>query len=79
MNIEMNETYARDTSTVWEHEIISSASDLKEWIKYEGAKYPKRTLVGVFPLTENDAIFKYQKRLRKTEYYLNTGKNGCTI
>ena len=43
MNIEMNETYARDTSTVWEHEIISSASDLKEWIKYEGAKYPKRT------------------------------------
>ena len=35
MNIEMNETYARDTSTVWEHEIISSAS-----------KYPKRTLVG---------------------------------
>ena len=31
MNIEMNETYARDTSTVWEHEIISSASDLKEW------------------------------------------------
>ena len=22
MNIEMNETYARDTSTVWEHEII---------------------------------------------------------
>lgn len=46
MNIEMNETYARDTSTVWEHEIISSASDLKEWIKYEGAKYPKRTLVG---------------------------------
>ena len=29
---------------------------------------------GVFPLTENDAIFKYQKRLRKTEYYLNTGK-----
>lgn len=75
MNIEMNETYARDTSTVWEHEIISSASDLKEWIKYEGAKYPKRTLVGgVFPLTENDAIFKYQKRLRKTEYYLNTGK-----
>ena len=36
MNIEMNETYARDTSTVWEHEIISSASDLKEWIKYEG-------------------------------------------
>ena len=75
MNIEMNETYARDTSTVWEHEIISSASDLKEWIKYEGAKYPKRTLVGgVFPLTENDAIFKYQKRLRKTEYYLNTEK-----
>ena len=48
MNIEMNETYARDTSTVWEHEIISSASDLKEWIKYEGAKYPKRTLVGVY-------------------------------
>lgn len=46
MNIEMNETYARDTSTVWEHEIISSVSDLKEWIKYEGAKYPKRTLVG---------------------------------
>ena len=42
----MNETYARDTSTVWEHEIISSASDLKEWIKYDGAKYPKRTLVG---------------------------------
>ena len=42
----MNETYARDTSTVWEHEISSSASDLKEWIKYEGAKYPKRTLVG---------------------------------
>ena len=42
----MNETYARDTSTVWEHEIISSASDSKEWIKYEDAKYPKRTLVG---------------------------------
>lgn len=76
MNIEMNETYARDTSTVWEHEIISSASDLKEWIKYEGAKYPKENISGGgdFRLTENDAIFKYQKRLRKTEYYLNTGK-----
>ena len=46
LNREMNETYARDTSTVWEHKIINSASDLKEWIKYEGARYPKRTLVG---------------------------------
>ena len=39
----------------------------------------KIAVVMVFPLTENDAIFKYQKRLRKTEYYLNTGKNGCII
>ena len=77
MKRDLNETYARDTSTVWEHNLINSAADLKEWIKYEADKYPKRTFVGgVFPLTENDAIFKYQKRLRKTEYYLNTGKKA---
>ena len=77
MKRDLNETYARDTSTVWEHNLINSAADLKEWIKYEADKYPKRTFVGgVFPITENDAIFKYQKRLRKTEYYLNTGKKA---
>ena len=75
MKREVDATYSRDKSTVWEHSIIRSYSDLREWISYEANKYPKRSLVGgVFPLTENDAIFKYQKRLRITEYYLNTGK-----
>lgn len=46
MKREVDATYSRDKSTVWEHSIIRSYSDLREWISYEANKYPKRSLMG---------------------------------
>lgn len=60
---------------IWKHEVIDSKSKLNDWLMYESTKYAARTKVGgVIPLSEQDFILKYQKRLRLTEYYLNTNK-----
>lgn len=56
------------------HKIIESRADLKDWLKYEKSKYKRVTpLYGLGLLTEQDAIWKYQRRLRITEYHQNTG------
>ncbi|MBR5295924.1 MAG: serine acetyltransferase [Clostridia bacterium] len=57
------------------HKMIENRADLKDWLKYEKSKYKRVTfLYGLGLLTEQDAIWKYQRRLRITEYYQNTGK-----
>lgn len=57
-------------------ERINSKKDLIEWIKYESKKYPTcgRGIRKIFPITEADILKKHQVILRKTEYFLNTGK-----
>ena len=58
----------------YHHDIISSKSDLKSWLRYEKKKYTSVTpLYALGILTEQDAIWKYQRRLRITEYHKNTG------
>ena len=60
----------------YKHDIIKSHSDLKAWLSYEKKKYAVRTPLGtILPMTEQDAIWKYQRRLRVTEYHQNTGHN----
>ena len=54
------------------HKIIESRADLKDWLKYEKSKYKRVTpLYGLGLLTEQDVIWKYQRRLRITEYHHN--------
>ena len=65
------------SSEEWKHEIIRSKQDLKEWLACEKNNYSKD--LSFFEgrpicLTEKDFIWKYQVRLRKTEYYVNTNK-----
>ena len=55
------------------HKIIENRADLKDWLKYEKSKYKRVTPLYFFGLlTEQDAIWKYQRRLRVTEYHHNT-------
>ncbi len=61
----------------WTHAIINSRSELKEWLMYEKKAYTNEMSFfqgRIICLTEKDFIWKYQRRLRKTEYYLNCGK-----
>jgi serine O-acetyltransferase len=56
------------------HKTIENRADLKSWLIYEKSKYNRVTpfyFLGL--LTEQDAIWKYQRRLRITEYHQNTG------
>lgn len=58
----------------WQHRIIENKSDLKEWLRYERKKYATITpFYRISPMTEADAIWRYQRRLRITEYHQNTG------
>lgn len=58
----------------WQHAIIRSRKDLREWLAYERRKYKHVSpLFAIFPLTESDALWRYQRRLRITEYHCNTG------
>ena len=58
--------------------MIRSKSDLNEWISYERAKYGLAGGIKYFLLfcagSERAVIWSWQKALRKTEYYYNTGK-----
>ena len=60
----------------WLHKIITSKNDLREWLTFEKNIYANHSGFsgGSICLSEQDYIWKYQKRLRYTEYYLNTGK-----
>lgn len=64
------------TNNNYNHSIIRSKKDLKDWLLYERKKYKNVTpFYNLFCITEDDFIWKYQKHLRKTEYFLNTNKN----
>lgn len=55
------------------HSVIRTKVDYKTWIIYERKKYKSITILdGFLRLSEDDLIWKYQKRLRKTELYLNS-------
>lgn len=48
---------------------------MKEWLICEKSLYSQHQgFFGGICLSEQDYIWKYRKRLRLTEYYLNTGK-----
>ncbi len=65
----------RKNEETWSHDIIMSKKDLKDWLTYEKKLYKSISFCGRFyATTEDDFIWNYQKRLRRTEYYLNTGK-----
>ena len=55
------------------HRVIENRADLKEWLRYEKAKYSGVTLLrSLLLLTESAIIWKWQRRLRVVEYHLNT-------
>ncbi len=60
----------------WQHKVIKTRSELKDWLMYEKKIYAEELSFsgGGVCLTEKDHIYKYQKRLRKTEYFLNSKK-----
>lgn len=61
----------------WKHSVISSKQDLSEWLACEKNFYSKELSLfegRLICITEKDFIWKYQMRLRKTEYYVNTNK-----
>ncbi|MDK0855076.1 serine acetyltransferase [Clostridium perfringens] len=53
--------------------MIENRNDLKEYIEYEAKKYGlKSSKTPLFLLREKDILWKYNKILRKAEYYHNT-------
>ena len=58
--------------------MISSKKELKEWLDIERKQYGCKTglngLISYFAGNENAVIWHFQKRMRLTEYYLNTHK-----
>lgn len=56
--------------------MIKSHDDLKDCLKTEKAKYKNIHMLWlIFPVEEQDFIWKYQWILRHTEYYKNTGRH----
>lgn len=59
-------------TSAYSHKIIQSRGDLKAWLTYEKKKYTSVTPIWwLTPLSEQDAIWRYQRRLRVTEYHMN--------
>ncbi len=56
---------------------INSKKELREWITYEREIYHVTWgwVRELFPVSERDILRKHQVILRKTEYYINTGKH----
>lgn len=56
---------------------IQDKSDLREWLRYEKDKYEIKNLIiariKAYLGCEKEIIFLFQRRLRITEYYKNTG------
>ena len=60
--------------------MIKSHDDLKDCLKAEKAKYKNIHMLWlIFPVAEQDFIWKYQWILRHTEYYKNTGRHTGPI
>lgn len=75
MNLSDKLKNTKEKTNEYRHAVIKTKSDLKEWLKYEKQKYTMLSpFHWLFELTEADFIWRYQKRLRKTEYYLNSNK-----
>ena len=54
---------------------IYTKEELKEWLRYEHELYKgSRGLKYILQYSEGAVLWRYQKLLRKTEYYRNTGK-----
>lgn len=56
---------------------INSKEQLKEWLDVELKRYrltPRRILPYLFQISEGAILHKHTILLRKTEYYINTGK-----
>ena len=71
----LSERTAVSQNSMHKHSIICSKAEYKRWISYERKKYKSITILdGLFRFSEDDLIWQYQKRLRKTELYLNTNR-----
>lgn len=60
-----------------EEKRIHTKEDLREWLAIETARYPlsaPHLLPYLFQLSQGAVIRRHMVLLRKTEYYLNTGK-----
>ncbi|GAE95215.1 hypothetical protein JCM21714_4429 [Gracilibacillus boraciitolerans JCM 21714] len=54
---------------------INNKNDLREFLEYERVLYNrKRIYMPLFCITEQSYLWKHNVLLRKTEYYVNTGK-----
>lgn len=54
---------------------INSKNELRDFLEFESMKYGRRNIrMPLICLTEGQYLWKYNVLLRKTEYYLNTGK-----
>ncbi|WP_186431546.1 serine acetyltransferase [Clostridium sp. BSD9I1] len=66
---------AVNSKRAYVNKYINNKTELKEFLEYESIKYGrKNTRMPFICLTEQSYLYKYNVFLRKTEYYINTGK-----
>lgn len=60
--------------------IVDTKEKLKDWLTSERKYYNNPGILQlIFPVTENDILYKHQVLLRKTEFYFNTHNRFCTL
>ena len=60
-----------------EYTRIQTRAELKEWLALETARCPNRgkyRILNILNIGENAILRRHQILLRKTEYYINSGK-----
>lgn len=60
-----------------EYKRIQTKAELREWLALETARFPNRgkyRLLNILNIGENAILRRHQILLRKTEYYINSGK-----
>ena len=60
-----------------EYKRIQTRAELKEWLALETARFPNRgkyRILNILNIGENAILRRHQILLRKTEYYINSGK-----
>ena len=60
-----------------EYTRIQTRAELKEWLALETARFPNRgkyRILNILNIGENAILRRHQILLRKTEYYINSGK-----
>ncbi len=60
-----------------EYKRIQTKAELREWLAVETARFPNRgkyRLLNILNIGENAILRRHQILLRKTEYYINSGK-----